>query len=64
MYEKIQAHLLKMEKTFYWLSKETGIPTSIFTMMKNRKGNLSSENLVKVAKALNIPAEALIEGEG
>ena len=61
MYEKIKFFLDEMDKSFYWLAKETGITEQTFSMMKRRGSSLSAGNLVKVARALEIPMEKLID---
>lgn len=54
MYDFIKEELEKQGKSFYWLSKQTGITEQAFYNMKERKSNLSVENVIKVSEALNV----------
>ena len=54
MYEYIKKELEKQGKSFYWLSKQTGITQQAFCNMRERNSTLTAENIIKVANALNI----------
>lgn len=62
MYSTIAKILEAKKMTFADLSKLSGVAGNVFSNLKARGGNLSAENMVKVAKALNIPMELLFEG--
>ena len=62
MYLKIAEMLKEKNMTFSELSRMTGITENVFSNLKNRSGGkLSADNLLKVAKALDIPIEKLLE---
>ncbi|MCI6272709.1 MAG: helix-turn-helix transcriptional regulator [Erysipelotrichaceae bacterium] len=58
----IEKHLKKQNKSRYWLSKETGISDGLFTSLaKGRLSNITLKTAYKIAKALNVKIDDLIE---
>ena len=62
MYSRIAELLKEKNITFAELSRMTGITENVFSNLKNRSGGkLSADNLLKVAKALEVSIEDLLE---
>lgn len=58
----IEKYLVKNNLSKYWLSKETGISDSLFTeIAKGRRNNITIKTAYKIAKALNVKIDDLIE---
>ena len=57
MYHKIVELLEKKGKTIADMCKDLSMNQSTFSNLKSRDANLSFENLVKVAKYLDVPME-------
>jgi len=57
MYENFDQLLKKSNQSVSDVSKATGIGMSVFSNWKARGGNLSVENLAKVARFFNVPIE-------
>ena len=60
-YNKYKSLISKKKITTYRICKDTGIPETVMSNWKNRGGNLSAENLYKVAKRLEVPMEYFME---
>lgn len=63
MYQRFLELLSKSGETVAQVAKSTGIRESVFSNWKARQGNLSVENLVKVANHFNVPLEFFIPTE-
>lgn len=61
MYSKIAELLKEKGLTFSDLSRLTGVADNVFSNLKKRGGYLSLDSANKVAKALEIPIEKLLE---
>ncbi len=60
MYEKFLKLLEERNLTVYKVSQMTGIAQSTLSDWKNRGGNLSVENLKKLAESLEVPVAYFI----
>lgn len=63
MFSKLEELLKKKGATIADMCRATGINQSVFSNLKNRDSNLSFENLVKVAKYLDVPLEYFVKEE-
>ena len=63
MYEKLEKLLKQREITAYRLSKDIGLPTSLFSEWKKGKSNPKVDKLQKIAKYFNVPIEYFLENE-
>ena len=61
MYQKIVKLLEKKGKTIADMCKDLSMNQSMFSNLKSRDANLSFENLVKVAKYLDVPMEYFVD---
>ncbi len=62
MYDKFMKLLEERGLTVYKVSQMTGIAQSTFSDWKNREGgNLSVENLKKLAEKLDVPVSYFLE---
>ena len=61
MYQKYVELLEKTGENTAQVSKATGIRESVFSNWKARQGNLSVDNLMKIATHFNVPMEYFIE---
>lgn len=50
----------KTGKTTYQICKETGITESVIANWKKRGGNLTLENMAKIAKCFGVPIETFV----
>lgn len=62
MYEKLKELLDERGITVAEMCRETGISQSTMSNLKERGGNLSVENLVKVTRYLGVTVESIVEG--
>ena len=63
-YAKFTELLTKNGMTTAQVAKETNISEPIFSNWKNRKGNLTIDNLAKIARFFGVPMEYFIPNEG
>lgn len=63
MFSKLEELLKKKGVTIADMCRATGINQSVISNLKNRDSNLSFENLVKVAKYLDVPMEYFADGD-
>ena len=61
MYEKFEMLLKEKNVTTADVASATGISQSVFSNWKTRGGNLSLENIAKVAKFFNVPIESFLK---
>lgn len=61
MFNKIKKACDEKNISLYKLSKDTGISQQVLQLLKARGGNLSTENLYKVAKYFDKPMEYFVE---
>ena len=61
LYSRIAAILKERELTFAELSRLSGVPDNVFSNLKSRGGKISLDNANKIAKALEVPIEKLLE---
>ena len=63
MHKKFLELLEKSGETTAQVSRATGIAENVFSNWKARQGNLSVENLSKIAKHFDVPIEYFLEKE-
>lgn len=63
MYKKFEELLKERGLTAADVSRATGIAQTVFSNWKTRNGNLSFENIVKVAAFLEVPLETFAKQE-
>lgn len=63
MYERIDALVKERGMNMSALSRETGIAENVFSNLKSRKGNLSIDNALKIARYFGVSIEDLIGDE-
>lgn len=63
MYQKIASLVKENNMTISELSRQTGIAETVFSNLKNRQGNLSVDNAVKVARFFGVSIEDLLSDE-
>lgn len=61
LYKAIKEELDRQQRTFAWLSRQTGITQATFSRMKSRGSYLSMGNLMKVSEALKKPASYFVK---
>jgi DNA-binding Xre family transcriptional regulator len=62
----LKTHLKRLEKTPYWLAKETGIPyDTINRLVKGKAGVIRLSNLEKISEALECsPCDLIVSRSG
>lgn len=64
VWEKIQFHLDKQNKTAYWLAKETGISeTMIYSLQKGKSKDIGFAKMIRIADALEVSLEEFREDD-
>ena len=61
MYKKYEEIIKRLGITTAEVSRRTGIPEPVFSNWKHRGGCLKAENLIKVARAIGVTMEELME---
>lgn len=62
-YEKLEELTLKKKISFYRLSKETGLSTTLFSEWKRGKSKPKFDKLLILAKYFGVPVECFAEDE-
>lgn len=60
-YKKLEELVLKQKITFYRLSKETGLSTTLFSEWKRGKSKPKFNKLLILAKHFNVPVEYFVD---
>lgn len=61
---RIKEILKQKNKTILWLAEESGVPkNTLYTITKRDNTNIRHENLIKIATALEVSVEDLLEQE-
>lgn len=63
-YTKFSELLTEKKITTAQVARETGISDNVFSNWKNRSGNLTVENLAKVARYLGVPMDYFVSEGG